>query len=317
LQARDFRLVERALSAGNAKHRGWACVAVERLCGTLHCALIPEFARAARVAQIGLDRAYVDRNFPRLRDAVSTGNSELAAYACRGIGALASETTLLTPEQISQSCDRALAGLRSDDFEDRLNAVNLLGYLMRRLDVTRSRQKDAVDQLLAIVGDRQRSSPLKWDEWKRSPSIRAAKERFQASAIDALLNGSAFISDKAQALRAFHLLTRGLANETLDLPALPSIAALASRLPAAERRTAVQLAIGGVSDKRFWRDVGYGISMLHNYAADALTELAPCLNKDEVQQALKAIDSQRWNRDQSKVFETATSALRKRSEQLK
>ena len=45
--------------------------------------------------------------------------------------------------------------------------------------------------------------------------------------------------------------------------------------------------------------------------------LAPCLDKDEVQQTLKAIDSQRWNREESEIFEAATIALRDRLSQLK
>jgi hypothetical protein len=50
---------------------------------------------------------------------------------------------------------------------------------------------------------------------------------------------------------------------------------------------------------------------------DALSDLAPCLDKDEVQQALKAIVSQRGTREESTVFEAATIALQDRLAQWK
>jgi hypothetical protein len=118
-------------------------------------------------------------------------------------------------------------------------------------------------------------------------------------------------------MRGYQFLTNGLANQMLDLQAVVGIAALAARLPVAQRRHAVQLAIGGVSDNRFWHGVGFGTVILRNYAADALSYLAPCLEMEEVQQALKAIDSQRWNRDESKVFEAAMIALQDRLARLK
>jgi hypothetical protein len=189
---------------------------------------------------------------------------------------------------------------------------------MRRLDLKNAREKQAIDELLEIAEDWQRSHDQKWDEWLRELSEQGtAKQRFQNQGIQALLYNCRFIPDKAQAMRAYEFLTRGLANQTLDLQSVASIAASASRLPAAQRRNAIQLAIGGVSDKRYWHDVGSGMVILRNYAADALSDLAPCLDKDEVGQALKAIDSQRWNREQSKVFEAATIALRDRLAQLK
>jgi hypothetical protein len=112
-------------------------------------------------------------------------------------------------------------------------------------------------------------------------------------------------------------LTSGFDNQTLDLQAVVGIAALASRLPAVQRRAAVKLAIGGISDQRFWHNVGSGEVILRNYAADALTYLAPILHKNEAQLALKEIDSQRWDREESKVFDAATIALKDRLAQLK
>ena len=189
---------------------------------------------------------------------------------------------------------------------------------MRRLDFNHAREKQAIDQLLEIAEDWQRSYHRKWDEWQRELAARGtAKQRFQCQALQALFYSCRFIPDKAQAMRAYQFLTSGLANQTLDLQAVVSIAGLASRLPAAPHRAAVQLAIGGVSDKRFWHNVGSGMVILSNYAADALTYLAPCLDKDEVQRALKAIESQQWNREESKVFDAATIALRDRLAQLK
>ena len=250
--------------------------------------------------------------------AADAKNPDLAEFASRAIGAIAEYTKLLTEEQVAQSCDKAVAGLRSDDFDDRRRGVNLLGSLMRRLDLNDAREKQAVDQLLETAEDWQRSDHLQWDEWRRELSaLGTAKQRFQAQALHALLYNCTFITDKAQAMRAYQFLTSGLANQTLDLQAVAGIAALASRLPAAQRHNAVQLAIEGVSQRRFWHNVGSGRVILRNYAADALTCLAPCLDKDELQQALKAIDSQRWNREESKVFKVATIALRDRLTHLK
>jgi hypothetical protein len=319
LQGADFPLVEKSLTASNTKDRQWACLAVEKLCSTQsYTGSDPEFARAARLAQMRLNQAYVGRSFPRLLDAVDVKNPCLAEFAFRAIAALARDTKLLTPDQVTKSCDKAMASLWSDDFEDRRRGVNLLGSLMRRLDLKNAREKQAIDQLLEIAEDWRRSYHRNWDEWQRELSARGtAKKRFQNQALQALLYNCRFIPDKAQAMTAYQFLTSGLANRTLDLQAVASIAALASRLPAEQRRNAVQLAIGGVSDKRFWHDVGSGRVILSNYAADALNYIAPCLDKDEVQQALEAIDLQRWNRDESKVFEPATIALQDRFAQLK
>jgi hypothetical protein len=319
LRGEDFPLVEKALTASNLEDGQWACLAVEKLCSTQgYTGSDPEFAGAARLAQTRLNQAYVDLTFPRLLDAADAKNPDLAEFAFRAIGALARDTKLLTPDQVVRSCDKALAGLSSDDFEDRRRSVNLLGSLMRRLDFNNAREKQAIDQLLEIVEDWQRSYHQKWDEWQRELAARGtAKQRFQSQALQALLYNCRFIPDKAQAMRAYQFLMNGLANQTLDLQAVVGIAALASRLPAEQRRDAVQLAIRGVSDKRSWHDVGSGRVILSNYAADALSVLAPCLDKDEVQQALKAIDSQRWNREESKVFDAATIALQDRMAQWK
>jgi hypothetical protein len=319
LQGEDFPLVEKALTARNIKDRQWACLAVEKLCYTQgYTGNDPESAGAARMAQMRLNQAYVSRSFPRLLDAADAKNPDLAEFAFRAIAALARDTKLLTPDEVAKSCDKAVASLRSDDFEDRRRGVNLLGSLMRRLDLKNAREKHAIDQLLEIAEDWQQSQHRKWDEWQRELSARGtAKRRFQSQAIQALLYNCRFIPEEAEAMRAYQFLTRGLADQTLDLQALASVAGLASRLPAAQRRNAVQLVIEGVSDKRFWHDVGSGVVILRNYAADALSCLAPCLDKDEVQQALKAIDSQRWNREESKVFEAATIALQDRLAQLK
>ena len=194
------------------------------------------------LAQIRLNHAYVDRSFPRLIDAADAKNPELAEFAFRAIGALASDTKLLTPDQVAKSCDKAVASLRSDDFEDRRRGVNLLGSLMRRLDLENAQEKQAIDQLLEIADDWQRSQHWKWDEWQRELSERGtAKQRFQNQGIQALLYNCRFILDKAQAMRAYEFLTRGLVNQTLDLQAVASIAALASRLPAASAATRFSL----------------------------------------------------------------------------
>jgi hypothetical protein len=319
LRGEDFPLVEKALTASNDNDRQWACLAVEKLCYSQgYAGNDPEFEGAGRLARMGLDQQYVGRSFPRLLDAADAKNPDLAEFAVRAIEALARDTKLLTKDQVIKSCDRAVAGLRSDDFEEQRRGVNLLGSLMRRLDQNNAREKQAIDQLLEITEDWQRSHHLKWDEWQREVSARGtAKQRFQSQALQALLCNCGYIPDKTQAMRAFQFLMSGLTNQTLDLQAVVSIAALASRLPAVERRNAVQLAIGGVSDKRFWHNVGSGRVILSNYAAEALGYLAPCLDKDEVEQALKAIDSQRWNREESKVFEAATAALQDRLAQLK
>jgi hypothetical protein len=314
LQGEDFSLAEKALSASNTKDRQWACLAVEKLCYTHgYTGSDPELAGAARLAQTCLNQAYVGRTFPRLLDAADARDPDLAEFAFRAIEALARDTKLLTPDQVAQACDKSVASLSSEDLEDRRRGVNLLGGLMGRFDLKNAREQQAVDRLLEIAEDWQQSSRRKWDEWQRELAARGtAKERFQSQALQALLHNCRFISDKAQAQRAYQFLTSGLAKETLDLQAVPSIAALASRLPAAERRRSVQLAIGGVSDKRFWHHVGSGREILSNYAADALRFLAPCLEKGDVQQALKAIHSQRWNREESKAFEAATVALQDR-----
>src|SRR5262249_2537895 len=144
----------------------------------------------------------------------------------------------------------------------------------------------------------------------------SAKQRFQNQALQALLYNCGYIADKAQAMRAYQFLKSGLADQTLDLQAVVSIAALASRLPPEGRRNAIQLAIGGISDKRFWHNVGSGRVILSNYAADALSYLAPCLDKDEVHEALKAIESQRWNPEELRVFGASTIALKDRLAQL-
>jgi hypothetical protein len=319
LQSHDFPLVESALTASRGKDRQWACLAIEKLCYTRSYTESPaELTNAAGLAQTGLNPAYVGRCFPRLLEAVDAKDSDLAEFASRAIGALAENTELLTAEQVAQSCDKAVANLRSDDFDDRRRGVNLLGDLMRRLDPKNAGEKQAIDQLLEIGENWQRSNHLKWDEWEQELAARGtAQRRFQAMALKALLNNCSFIPDKAQTMRAYRFLTSGLADQTLDLRAVVGIAALASRLPAAERHNAVQLAIGGVSDRRFWHDVGSGVVILRNYSADALSCLAPCLDKDELQQALKAIDSQRWNREESKVFQAAATALRERLAHLK
>jgi hypothetical protein len=318
LQPEDFSLVEKSLIAGNSMDRQWACLALEKLCYTLGCGRNPEDVGAARVAQTGLTQAYVDRSFPRLIDAADAKNPELTEFAFRAIGALARDTKLLTGDQVAKSCDKALSSLRSDDFEDRRRGVNLLGSLMSRLDQKNARQKQAIDQLLQIAEDWQQNYHGKWEAWQRELSEHStAKHWFQNQALQALMYNCGFILDQAQAMRAYRFLTSGLTQQTLDLRAVASIAALASRLPAAERNNAVRLAIRGVSDKRFWHDVGSGMPILKNYAADALSYLAPCLDKDEVKQALKAIDSQRWSPDEAKAFKGATIALRDRSAQLK
>jgi hypothetical protein len=319
LQGEDFALVEKALTASNDNDRQWACLAIEKFCYSQgYTGNDPEFEGAARLARMLLNQEYVDRSFPRLLDAADAKNPDLAEFAVRAIEALARDTKLLTSDQVTKSCDKAVAGLRSDDFEERRRGVNLLGSLMRRLDLNNAREKQAIDQLLEITEDWQRSHHSKWDEWQREVSARGtAKQRFQSQALQALLYNCGYIADKTQAMRAYQLLMSGLANQTFDLQAVVSIAALASRLPAEQHRNAVQLAIGGVSDKRFWHDVGSGGVILRNYAAAALSELAPCLSKDEVEQALKAINSQRWNREESKVFEAATIALQDRLAQLK
>jgi hypothetical protein len=318
LQGEDFPLVEKALKSSNAEDRQWACLAVEKLCYTQgYTGSDPEFAGAARLAQMLLDQAYVDRNFPRLLQAADAKKPDLAEFAFRAIEALASDTKLLTPDQVARSCEKAVAGLSSDDFEDQRRGVNLLGSLMRRLDFNHAREKQAIDQLLEIAEDWQRSYHRKWDEWQRELAARGtAKQRFQSQALQALLYNCRFIPDEARAMRAYQFLTSGLANQTLDLQAVVSIAGLASRLPAAPHRAAVQLAIGGVSDQHFWYYVGSGRVILRNYAADALTYLAPCLENDEVQRALKAIDSQRWNREESKVFDAARIGLQDRLAQF-
>ena len=270
------------------------------------------------MAQTSLNQAYLGRSVPRLLDAASAKNADLAEFASRAIGGLAKYTNLLTTDQVAESCDKALAGLRSDDFDDRRRSVNLLGDLMRRLDVKNPREKQAIDQILEIAEDWQKSCHLKWDEWQRELATRGtAKQRFQAQALSALLYNCSSITDKAQAMRTYQFLMNGMANQTLDLRAVASVAALASRLPAAERNKVVQLAIEGVSEKRYWHDVGSGRTILSNYSADALTRLAPCLDKVELQQALKAIDSQPWNREEAKVFEAAKIALRDRLAQVK
>jgi hypothetical protein len=319
LQGEDFALVERALTASNIDDRQWACLAVEKFCYTWgYTGSDPESAGAARLARVRLDQAYVDRIFPRLLDAVDAKNPDLAEFAFRAIEAVAGDTNLLKQDQVSESCDKALASLRSDDFEDRRRGVNLLGSLMRRLDVDHARQKLAIDQLLDIAEDWQRSNHRKWDEWQRELSAQGtAKQRFQSQALQALLYNCRFIPDKAQAMRADRFLTSGLATQTLDLQAVVSIAALASRLPDAQRRAAIQLAIGGISDQRFWHNVGSGMVILRNYAADALSQLAPCVDEGDAHQALKAISAQRWNREESKVFEAATIALQDRLSRLK
>jgi hypothetical protein len=319
LRADDFSLVEKALPASNIEGPQWACLAIEKLCFTQgYTGTNPELAPAARLAQLCLNQAYVDRILPRLLDAGTMNNPHLAEFASRAIGSLASHTTLLAADQVDRSCAKALASLGADDFEERRRGVNLLRSLMSRLDVDKNaRKKQAIDQLLEIAEDWQRSYHGKWDEWQRELSVRgSAKQRFQNQALQALSSTCRFVSDKAQAMRAYQFLASGLANQTLDLQAVASIAALASRLPAAERRNAVQLVIRGVSDKRFWHNVGSGMFILKNYAADALSELAPFLDKDEVEQALKAIDSQPWNRGESQVFEAAVIALQDRMAKL-
>jgi hypothetical protein len=57
---------------------------------------------------------------------------------------------------------------------------------------------------------------------------------------------------------------------------------------------------------------------LRNHAADALSCLAPSLDKEELRQALKAIISQHWNGEKAKVFEPTMTALWQRlAEQTK
>jgi hypothetical protein len=319
LQREDFSLVERALIASNSTDRQWACLAFEKLCQTQsYAGSDRELVGAARLAQAGLTQAYVARSFPRLIDAANATNPEQTESGFRAIEALARDTKLLNGDQVAKSCDKALSSLRSDDFEDRRRGVNLLGSLMRRLDLKNSRQKQAIDQLLEIVEDWQQNYHRKWEVWQEELSEHGtAKQRFQNQALQALMYNCGFILDQAQAMRAYRFLTNGLAQQTLDLQAVVSIAALASRLPAAQRNNAIRLAMTGVSDKRFWHDVGSGVLILNNYAADALSYLAPCLYEDEVKQALKAIDSQRWRPEEAKVFEAATIALQNRLAQLK
>jgi hypothetical protein len=188
---------------------------------------------------------------------------------------------------------------------------------MGRLDLNNAREKQAIDQLLEIAEDWQRFNHRTWDEWQRELSARGTpKQRFQTQALQAVLGNCKLIVDKGQASRAYQFLMSGLVNQTLDLQAVASIAALASRLPAAERRDAVRLAIEGVSDNRYWHNVGSGRVILSNYAADALSYLAPGLDKDEVQQALEAVARERFNPEESKVFEAATIALKDRLAQL-
>jgi hypothetical protein len=96
LKDEDFSLVEKALTASNTEGRGWACLAVEKLCCTHgYTGSDPEFSGAASLTQIRLNQAYVGRSFPRLLDAADAKNAELAEFAFRAIGALARDTKLL------------------------------------------------------------------------------------------------------------------------------------------------------------------------------------------------------------------------------
>lgn len=310
LRSQDFPLVAKALASNNTEDRQWACLAIEKICVMPG---IPSFADANRVAQASLNRAYVDQCVPQLLAAIDATDFDLREYACRAIGSLVEYTALLTPTQVARSCDTAVAGLWSDDFEDRRRCVILLGHLTRRLDFANEKEKLAVDRLLDVVEDWQRFNHFKWGEWQRELAARGtAKQRFQDQAVRALLRSCEFIPDKTQVLRAYQFLTSGLQNGSLDLRAVVGIAALASRLPTGQRNQAVELAMEGITDARFWHDVGSGRRILRNYAADALCYLAPSLDKGEVDQALTTIGSQRWNREQSKVFDEARKALRGR-----
>ena len=77
----------------------------------------------------------------------------------------------------------------------------MLGSLMRRLDFKHAREKQAIDQLLEIAEDWQRSYHRKWDEWRRELAARGtAKQRFQSQALQALLYNCRFIPDEARAM---------------------------------------------------------------------------------------------------------------------
>ncbi|HVA46842.1 MAG TPA: hypothetical protein VNH11_10795 [Pirellulales bacterium] len=312
LKEDDFALVEMALNGSTAEERRWACLALEKFAQALiHAEGDSESADTGRVARLCLTPAYVARRFPRLLGAADAADPDLNEFAFRAMGSLARHTDVLSRDQIATSCDKAVASLESDDFERRRRGVHLLSDLMGRLDDTR--QKKAVDQLLQIAADWLRSDRWTWGEWQHKVNAPGTpRQRFQHQALQALLYNCRFINDDGQAMRAYRFLETGLAGHALDLQAVVSMAALASRLPAAQRRNVAQLVIGGVSDRLFWHDVGSGVSIWRNYAADALLQLAACLDKDEVQQALKAIKSQHLDAEHADAFKAAKMALQSR-----
>jgi hypothetical protein len=319
LRADDFPLVERALKSHDNEDRKLACGAIEKFCYMLDYSGFPKDLRhAGRLTQVSLNRAYTDRNFPYLIDAANAKSPAVSELGGRAIGALAAYSELLSPDEVATTCKTVLASLRSSDFEDRRRGVNLLADLMKRLDPNSSQEQQAVALLLDAAEEWQRSQRLSWDAWTDAVSARGtAKIRFQAQALNALLHNCDAIADNTKALRAYRFLSKGLANGSLDLQAVVAIAGVASRLPRAERDNAVRLALAGIPDKSFWHDVGSGRVMLRNYAADALVSLAPCLNRDETDKALQAIDAQQLNRSRKRVFQPAVTALRDRLTQLR
>ncbi len=318
LSEADFSLIEKSFSSNDIKDLQWTYLAVEKLCYSLKLNDRKEFDNTLRLVQSQLTQSYVSRLFPRALADAANANSDVGQAAGRAIGSLSQNTDLLTAKQVDQACDKAVANVRSASYERRRMGIILLGDLIRHFDVKNARENEAVDLLLAVVEDLQKSNRLKPEEWKTSLSETRcpAKRMFQEMAVRAFLDNCGHLTNVTHVTKAYALLTKGLNDQTFDLHAVSCMAALAEKCPFEERRKIAHLAIAGISDKSYWHDVGSGLRILRNYAADSLLLLAPVLTKDELRQSIAAIQSQHWSDEEKKVFENTKAALEKRLKEM-
>ena len=291
----DLSLVERGFRSSDSEDQHWAYLAIEKLC---YCTDL-------------LDPAYIESVFPQLLDETTSEDKDASEFASRAIGALSREPDLLTPDQIAQAYEKAMLNLQSTNFEYRRRGVNLLHDLIHQLGS--ASRKEAIAWLLHSFEEWQQSNELEWNEYERELAASGTtKQRFQHQAIQALLGNCEHIQNEAQALTAYDLLIVAFENQGLDFRVLPAIAGLVRILPSLQRQEAINLIVASVSDERSWYSVGSGIVRPANYASDALFFLAPVLDKDELQQALNAIESQEWSEEEDQVFEKTRQALKER-----
>ncbi|RPI35002.1 MAG: hypothetical protein EHM70_01070 [Chloroflexota bacterium] len=293
----DVRLAQAGAQSGDEATRQWAYLAGEKLSS------VPGL----------LDREFVQAAFPPAVEDTLSSTQQTAEFASRLISALARNTSLLSQEQVSQARDAAQANLESRDPEYRRLGANLSGALIPRLDPEGANQ--AFQTLLQTVAAWQTGNPMTWDEFiLQASDYRNAEARFINQAIAALLYNCAHITGEEQAKAAVSWALPGMQNRVLSLGALPCLAAVADELPEAERREAVAYVIASLASEDAWYTLGSGIIRPGNYANDAIRILLPSLERQEVEMAIQAIETQAGHDAYETIFGGTLEALKDRYE---